>query len=64
MLKHNIFSNLVSGAWVPALGFAITPKQINLLGVEAFGLIIKWGIIGAADRIDITRIMQREEAIL
>lgn len=48
MLKRNIFSNLVSGAWVPALGFAITPKQINLLGVEVFWLIVKWGIVGAA----------------
>ena len=48
MLKRNIFSNLVSGAWVPALGFAITPKQINLLGVEVFCLIVKWSIVGAA----------------
>ena len=67
-LKHNIFSNLAGGAWVAALTLAITPIQINLLGVEAFGLIVKWGIEGAAVRLDITRIiqriMQREEAIL
>jgi len=67
-LKRNIFSNLAGGAWVAALTLAITPIQINLLGVEAFGLIVKWGIEGAAVRSDITRIiqriMQREEAIL
>lgn len=78
MLKHNIFSSLVSGAWVPALGFAISPKEINLLEEEAFGLTIRWGIVGAAVaymglgyftlgaavRSDITLIMKREEAIL
>ena len=77
-LKRNIFSNLAGGAWVAALTLAITPIQINLLGVEAFGLIVKWGIegtavacmglgyftLGAVVRSDITRIMQREEAIL
>ena len=47
-LKRNIFSNLAGGAWVAALTLAITPIQINLLGVEAFGLIVKWGIEGAA----------------
>ena len=44
----NIFSNLAGGAWVAALTLAITPIQINLLGVEAFGLIVKWVIEGAA----------------
>ena len=73
-LKRNIFSNLAGGAWVAALTLAITPIQINLLGVEAFGLIVKWGIEGAAVaymglgyftlgaaavRSDITRIIQR-----
>ena len=72
-LKHNIFSNLAGGAWVAVLTLAITPIQINLLGVEAFGLIVKWGIegaavaymglgyftLGAAVRSDITRIIQR-----
>ena len=47
-LKRNIFSNLAGGAWVAVLTLAITPIQINLLGVEAFGLIVKWGIEGAA----------------
>ena len=77
-LKRNIFSNLAGGAWVAVLTLAITPIQINLLGVEAFGLIVKWVIegaavaymglgyftLGAAVHSDITRIMQREEAIL
>ena len=72
-LKRNIFSNLAGGVWVAALTLAITPIQINLLGVEAFGLIVKWGIegaavaymglgyftLGAAVRSDITRIIQR-----
>ena len=47
-LKRNIFSNLAGGVWVAALTLAITPIQINLLGVEAFGLIVKWVIEGAA----------------
>ena len=77
-LKHNIFSNLAGGVWGAVHTLAITPIQINLLGVEAFGLIVKWGIegaavacmglgyftLGAVVRSDITRIMQREEAIL
>ena len=72
-LKRKIFSNLAGGVWVAALTLAITPIQINLLGVEAFGLIVKWGIevaavaymglgyfiLGAAVRSDITRIIQR-----
>ena len=72
-LKRKIFSNLAGGAWVAALTLAITPIQINLLGVEAFGLIVKWGIegaavaymgleyftLGAAVRSDITCIIQR-----
>ena len=47
-LKRDIFSNLAGGAWVAALTLIITPSQINLLGVEVFGLIVKWGIEGAA----------------
>ena len=39
---------MAGGAWVAALTLAITPIQINLLGVEAFGLIVKWVIEGAA----------------
>ena len=44
-LKRKIFSNLAGGVWVAALTLAITPIQINLLGVEVFGLIVKWGIL-------------------
>ena len=72
-LKRNIFSNLAGGSCVAALTLAITPIQINLLGVEVFGLIVKWGIegaavvymvldyfiLGAALRSDITQIIQR-----
>ena len=72
-LKHNIFSNLAGGVWVAVHTLAITPIQINLLGVEAFGLIVKWVIegaavaymglgyftLGTAVRSDITRIIQR-----
>ena len=64
---------MAGGAWVAALTLAITPIQINLLGVEAFGLIVKWRIEGAAVAYmglgyftlgeavhsDITRIIQR-----
>jgi len=38
-LKRNIFSNLVGGGWIALLTLIITPFQVNLLGVEAFGLI-------------------------
>ena len=72
-LKRKIFSNLAGGVWVAALTLAITPIQINLLGVEAFGLIVKWVIegaavaymglgyftLGTAVRSDITHIIQR-----
>jgi hypothetical protein len=77
-LKRNIFSNLAGGALIAVLTLLITPNQINLLGVEVFGLIVKWGIegaaiacmglgyftLGAAVRSDITLIMQKEEAKL
>jgi len=39
ILRRNIFSNLAGGAWIAALTLIITPIQVNLLGVEAFGLI-------------------------
>ena len=47
-LKRNIFSNLAGGARVATLTLIITPLQINLLGVSAIGVIVKWGIEGAA----------------
>ena len=66
-LKRNIFSNLAGGVWVAAFTLIITPLQINLLGVSAIWVIVKWGIEGSAVPSDITsiiqRIMQREEAI-
>lgn len=47
-LKRNIFFNLAGGARVAPLTLIITPIQINLLGVSAIGVIVKWGIEGAA----------------
>lgn len=38
-LKRNIFANLAGGAWVAVLTLAITPLQVNLLGMEAYGVI-------------------------
>ena len=38
-VKRNIVSNLVAGVWVTGLTIAITPFQVNLLGIEAYGLI-------------------------
>ena len=60
------------------LTLVIAPIEINLLGEEAFGLLVNWGVqgaavmymglgyftLGAAVRSEITCIMQREEAIL
>lgn len=38
-LKRNIVANLAGGAWIAALTLAITPLQIHLLGMEAYGVI-------------------------
>jgi O-antigen/teichoic acid export membrane protein len=38
-LKRNIAANLAGGAWVAVLTLIVTPLQINLLGIEAYGLI-------------------------
>lgn len=38
-LKRNIFANLAGGAWVAVLTLVITPLQINLLGMEGYGLL-------------------------
>jgi len=35
----NILSNLLAAAWIGALTLLITPLQIRLLGIEAFGVI-------------------------
>lgn len=37
--RRNILANLVGGGWVAALTLVITPLQINLLGLEAYGLV-------------------------
>lgn len=39
VLKRNIFANLAGGAWAAVLTLAITPLQVNLLGMEAYGVI-------------------------
>ena len=38
-LRRNIFANLAGGAWIAVLTLAITPMQVNLLGMEAYGVI-------------------------
>lgn len=38
-LRKNIFANLAGGAWIAVLTLVITPLQINLLGMDAYGLI-------------------------
>lgn len=38
-LRRNVLANLAGGAWVAALTLVITPLQVNLLGMEAYGLI-------------------------
>src|SRR4051812_24945229 len=39
MLKRNVLANLVASVWIAALTLLITPVQIHLLGIEAYGLI-------------------------
>lgn len=36
---RNIIANLIGGAWVAVLTLLITPLQVNILGMEAYGLI-------------------------
>lgn len=38
-IKRNIVANLLGGAWITALTLIVTPLQVNLLGIEAYGLI-------------------------
>jgi hypothetical protein len=38
-VRRNIISNLASGAWIAILTLAITPLQVNILGLEAYGLL-------------------------
>lgn len=39
MLGRNIFANLAGGVWIALLTILITPLQIKLLGIEAYGLV-------------------------
>jgi O-antigen/teichoic acid export membrane protein len=38
-LGRNIVANLIGGFWIGALTIVITPLQINLLGIEAYGFL-------------------------
>ena len=39
MLASNIAAGLLGSAWTAVLGFAVVPIYLNLLGLEAYGLI-------------------------
>ena len=39
VLKHNIVWNLIAGVWIGVLTLILTPLQVKLLGMEAYGLI-------------------------
>jgi len=38
-LKRNVIANLLGGGWVAGLSVLLTPLQIRLLGMEAYGLL-------------------------
>jgi len=38
-VKRNIFANLAGNAWISVLSLVITPLQVNILGIEAYGLV-------------------------
>jgi O-antigen/teichoic acid export membrane protein len=38
-LGRNILANLIGGFWIGALTIVITPLQVNLLGIEAYGFL-------------------------
>lgn len=38
-LKQNVVANYIGGAWTILMGVAFVPVYINILGVEAYGLI-------------------------
>lgn len=38
-VKNNIAANLIAGVWITLLTAAITPLQVNFLGIESYGLI-------------------------
>lgn len=39
MLKKNVIANLLGSGWVAVLTIVVTPVQVHLLGVEAYGVI-------------------------
>ena len=39
LVKRNIFANLIGGALLTALTVIITPLQINILGMESYGIV-------------------------
>lgn len=39
LIKRNIFANLFGGAFLTLLTLIITPLQVNILGIEAYGLV-------------------------
>ena len=38
-MKRNVIANLLGGGWVAGLSVLLTPLQIRLLGMEAYGLL-------------------------
>jgi len=39
VVKRNIVANLLGGAWLTVLTVLMTPLQINILGIEAYGVV-------------------------
>jgi O-antigen/teichoic acid export membrane protein len=39
IVKRNVLANLLGGGWLMVLTVAITPMQVNLLGIEAYGIV-------------------------
>jgi O-antigen/teichoic acid export membrane protein len=39
VVRRNIFANLLGSVWIAILTLVITPFQVNLLGIEAYGLL-------------------------
>jgi len=39
LIKRNLAANLVGNLWMPLLLVAVVPLYVELIGVEAFGLI-------------------------
>lgn len=39
VVKRNIIANLLGGAWITVLTVLMTPMQVNILGIEAYGMV-------------------------